>query len=849
MIELNVLGLHGLSGPGGRELTSLPAQPKRFAVLAYLALGDGGHHRRDTLAAVFWPELDQFAARRALRNTLYHLREALGEGVIVTQGDDAVSIDPARLTCDATRLRDAVADGRYEEAVDLYRGELLPGIHPANAGETFEEWLSEERRRVSELVRRAVRALVERETSIGNLPSAAHWAQRACALDPTDESWLRRAMSLLDDISDVGTALRLYETFVRRVAADFDATPSVETQALAARIRARTLKSSIRSDPVPTDTPLLPSAGAQRPRHWRPMLSVLGIAGAIAVGTVVARLAHSPAVAARPRVLVTVFENRTGDSALRSLGRMTQDWLAQGIVRARLIDVVDPRAVFVQTRGTSVAPVDPVALAHRTGATLIVSGSYDRAGDTLLIQASVMDVATGRIVRAVGPIIARAGEPVTALDEVRSRVMTALASAVDSHAAQAFEAGEIPTYDAYQAYVEGWDAFWHGDGARAKALFQQAAHRDTGFTAAALALAMAGSNSVGCGLVDSLTRVLHARTPRLNRVDELSLQIAVAHCHGRNEETLRLTLERADLEPGNSADEMSAAAAASLANRPARTLELLERIDPTVDLEWSTDSTHSAYWSGVAAALEALGRYREELAAADHLLPGAPLTRVWVRGSALAALSRPAEVLALLDSALALPVETSSDLGLAPYTDGRPQYTVTPAWVANWVSRELAYRGDTVAARQAAMRAMAWYRSRRSDERNTIEERLVAAWSLEMIGAYREAERIARQLVAEDSANVDFRGELAGLAAECGDTALADSLDRWLAAQPVARVSWSASIYRARVAALLGRDDSAVARTREAFDEGLWPGWLHQEPALVPLRARADFVALIKPRG
>ena len=83
---------------------------------------------------MFWPDLDQFAARRALRNTLYHLREALGDGVIVTRGDDAVSIDPARLTCDVTRLRDAVAGARYEEAVERFSGELLAGIHFANAG-------------------------------------------------------------------------------------------------------------------------------------------------------------------------------------------------------------------------------------------------------------------------------------------------------------------------------------------------------------------------------------------------------------------------------------------------------------------------------------------------------------------------------------------------------------------------------------------------------------------------------------------------------------------------------------------------------------------------------------------
>jgi hypothetical protein len=194
-------------------------------------------------------------------------------------------------------------------------------------------------------------------------------------------------------------------------------------------------------------------------------------------------------------------------------------------------------------------------------------------------------------------------------------------------------------------------------------------------------------------------------------------------------------------------------------------------------------------------------------------------------------------------------VETETDIGLAPYTDGRPEYTVTAGWVANWISRELAFHGDTVAARQAAMRAVAWYRSRPASERSTPEERLVASWSLEMVGAYPEAERIARQLVTEDSNNVDFRGELAGLAVERGEAALADSLDHWLAAQPVARVSWSASVYRARVAALRGRPDDAVARVRDALDEGAWPTWFHEEPALAPLQTRPDFAALLAPKN
>jgi hypothetical protein len=121
--------------------------------------------------------------------------------------------------------------------------------------------------------------------------------------------------------------------------------------------------------------------------------------------------------------------------------------------------------------------------------------------------------------------------------------------------------------------------------------------------------------------------------------------------------------------------------------------------------------------------------------------------------------------------------------------------------------------------------------------------------SFEMAGEYAEAERIVREMLAADSTNVDFRGELAGLAAERGDTALADSLDHWLSRQPATRVGWSASVYRARVAALLGRPTDAVARTRDALDQGAWPLWIHLEPALVTLRMRPEFVALTAPRS
>jgi DNA-binding SARP family transcriptional activator len=854
MIELSLLGLQAVRDSDGRELTSLPAQPKRFAFLARLAVGGDGYHQRDSLAAMFWPEMDQFAARRALRNTLYHLREALGDGVIVTRGDEAVAIDPARLTCDVTRLRDAVAASRYEEAVELARGELLAGMHVPNAGEAFEEWLSRERRRVDDLVMRAVRALAEREEQAGHLVAAARWAQRACALAPGDEGWIRRTMVLLDAGGDTGGALRLYEAAARRLASEFEATPSAETVALAGRIRdgggKRMPASSAVASAAPEGADPVGSEASSRPRRRVALgvAMVVLIAAGSALGVRAAIASHRLSAAAPRRVLVSVFENRTGDASLQPLGRMAQDWLSQGLLRTQLVDVVDPSAALEQGRLDSAAAADPLVLARRTGAGLVVTGAYYRSGDTLFLQAAITDARTGRIAKAVGPVLSTTRDPVAGIDELRARVMTALATVVDLHAAGTLATSEdIPPFDAYQAYIEGWDAFWHGDKARAEALLLGAARRDTGFVSALLSAAATASNYSHCSLVDSLARVLAARP--LDRVDRLSIEISSAKCHGSNEEMLRLSIERAELLPRTTGALASAAAAANWANRPTTALRLLRRIDPKVDLAYSTDTAHVGYWGGITGALHMLGRHTEELATADRMPGSAPLTRAWYRASAMAALGRPTAALGVLDSALPLPVETINNIGLAPFTDGRPQYDATPGWIAWWVARELAVHGDTTASRQAAMRSVAWYRSRPAEERATFEERLVLSWALEIVGQLADADTVARHLLADDSANVDVVGELASLAARRGDTARADSLDRWLAAQSVARVGWSADVYRAHLAALLGRRDDAVARVREALDHGAWPTWIHLDPALATLRSRADFVALTRPRS
>src|SRR3989454_1372064 len=239
MIELRLLGRLSLTSAAGRDVRALLGQPRRLALLAYLAAATPpGFHRRDSLLALFWPELDQEHARTALRQALRVLRTALGSGVLVNRGDEDVGLDFGLVWSDVAAFERASDAGEWLEATDLYRGPLLEGFFISDAPE-FERWLESERARLREAAARAARALIEQCESRGNLTTAAHWARRAGELAPNHEALVRRLISVLDQHGDRASALQAYQAFTRPLAAAHDAEPAAETQALVAAVRAR----------------------------------------------------------------------------------------------------------------------------------------------------------------------------------------------------------------------------------------------------------------------------------------------------------------------------------------------------------------------------------------------------------------------------------------------------------------------------------------------------------------------------------------------------------------------------------------------------------------------------------
>jgi DNA-binding SARP family transcriptional activator/tetratricopeptide (TPR) repeat protein len=237
MIQLRLFGCTDLRNDKGGEALSVLAQPKRLALLAWLALArPRGYHRRDSIVALFWPELDAEHARASLRKTVFHLRQALGADVIVNRGDEEVGLG-AGFWCDAVAFQDAVAAGRAAEALELYRGDLLPGFFLTDVPE-WEQWLEEERDRLRRQAVAAAWTLAE-EAESGQRPDSVEWAYRAVALAPADEAALRRLLSLLERCGDSGGALRVFEEYRSRLADAYGAEPEPSTDALVAAIRAR----------------------------------------------------------------------------------------------------------------------------------------------------------------------------------------------------------------------------------------------------------------------------------------------------------------------------------------------------------------------------------------------------------------------------------------------------------------------------------------------------------------------------------------------------------------------------------------------------------------------------------
>ena len=283
MVELRVLGSLRLNASDGRDLEPLVRQPKRTALLAYLAAAvPHGFQRRDILLALFWPELDDAHARAALNQALYVLRNALGGQAILTRGDTEVGLSDDVVSCDARSFEKALDGGRPAEGLALYGGDLLEGFFVADAP-AFERWVEAERGRLRQRASEGAWTVAEGKAVHQDAVEATRWARRAADLLPADEAVARRLITFLHRLGDRAAAIRAYEAFAWRLGKDYELEPSAETQALALALREEGQHpATVRVVKLPSPLPTILVAIQRRlPLAWvaASLVAVLGLVG------------------------------------------------------------------------------------------------------------------------------------------------------------------------------------------------------------------------------------------------------------------------------------------------------------------------------------------------------------------------------------------------------------------------------------------------------------------------------------------------------------------------------------------------------------------------------------------
>jgi DNA-binding SARP family transcriptional activator/TolB-like protein len=390
---LETLGHIRLTDGAGKDVDGLLKQPKRLALLAYVASpAPGTWHRRDVLAEIFWPELDAQRARSSLRNALHVLRQQVGAATIRTRGDDDVSVDPALLATDAAIMERDAQDGMAARAFERYRGDYLRGLFIKEA-ESFERWLDDERRRLLAIARKTGLAAVNEHEKSGDTSAAIELIQRVVELDPHDESMVRRVIGLLDGAGDRARALAVYERFRARLAEDLNAEPSAETLALATAIRVRRPPQadgpSIAPQPIVTDTAITLDDSPQPARHatrWSRLF--VAAAGIAAVAFAVLRGNAAPRA---KRLLILPMENTAADSL---------DYLGSGINDevARMLKGMGGLKTNVQSAAYDVWPrsmrQDVARVGRAFDANVVLRTTLSAAGDSLVLDAEMIDVDT-----------------------------------------------------------------------------------------------------------------------------------------------------------------------------------------------------------------------------------------------------------------------------------------------------------------------------------------------------------------------------------------------------------------------------------------------------------------------
>ena len=457
--DLRLLGRFQLLSPAGDDIAI--SSKKNQALLAILALAQGGAVTRSRLIGILWAERGEDQARSSLRQGFTALRKALGAcGPFPLRVDDEeAAIDLDALRVDTLRFTEAGA-GQYPEALErglaLWRGELLEGLTIPD--QAVQDWLGEARRGLQARYLDALSRLLAIREGAGDHEKALATAQCLLASDPVNEVAQRAVMRCHARTGDRGKALKQYQVCKEVLRRDLGVDPEPATEDLLRQIAGGSLSPKQAGEPG-----LSGPLDLARPSEERPSIAVL----------------H--------------FTNLSGDAA--------QEFFADGIADNITTELSRFRDLFVIARDSSFTykgkAVKVQEASRDLGVRYLLEGSVQRSEDRVRISVQLIDGTSGqhlwveRYDRQLDDIFALQ-------DEVTQTIVATLASGYGGRLRKAWQKrpetrhpGNVKSFDCFLRAMDLFDRFTKEAVAESKPYFEEAIRLDPSYAKAHSKLAWA----------------------------------------------------------------------------------------------------------------------------------------------------------------------------------------------------------------------------------------------------------------------------------------------------------------------------------------------------------------------
>ena len=435
-----MLGGFALTSGDGNNI-ALPTRKDRL-LLSYLALHAGRTLPREKLYGLLWADREEAQARGSLRQSLAALRDAFhSAGLDPLKSDrDSVTLDLAGIEIDALDFARLATDAAsLDQAIILYRGELLAGIEPP--APEFEHWLKPERQRLEDLAAKVVKQVAASDWPEAAVKRALELGRQLIGRDRLREPVYRALMRMLARRRDRAEAMKTYAKCRDALMEELGVAPELETEQLYRDILTDRQAAPVALGSVPE--------GAGEP-------------------------------AERPSLAVVPFSNISADAALNPLCEGLAEDIITGLGRFRLLIVIDRNSSLAVAQLTA----DTAEIGKRLGVGLVVQGSLQRISDHIRITVRLVNAAART--QLWGNTFDCAADDVPGIPEKISKAIIAtLHSRVESSLLE--QSRRKPALAAYECVLRGIKhlrGYGADDNQKAAELFQRAMDLDPDYALA-----------------------------------------------------------------------------------------------------------------------------------------------------------------------------------------------------------------------------------------------------------------------------------------------------------------------------------------------------------------------------